>query len=110
MLQVRQDADSEGEIIAASHGNDAQGRLTASVEPGTRQAYHAISLGFYEGELLCRVDTKHRSLGRLFQDQIAAPLGLFRHWNVTGDPLDKFSRQQRHRLRVSLAWVDLRFG
>src|SRR6185295_6486922 len=25
-------------------------------EPGTRQAYHAISLGFYEGELLRRVD------------------------------------------------------
>ncbi|HYM91298.1 MAG TPA: serine hydrolase domain-containing protein [bacterium] len=45
-------------------------------EPGTRQAYHAISLGFYEGELLRRVDPKHRSLGQFFQDEIASPLGL----------------------------------
>jgi len=45
-------------------------------EPGTRQAYHAISLGFYEGELLRRVDPQHRSLGRFFQDEIATPLGL----------------------------------
>ena len=45
-------------------------------EPGTRQAYHAISLGFYEGELLRRVDPQHRSLGRFFQDEIATPLQL----------------------------------
>ena len=45
-------------------------------EPGTRQAYHAISLGFYEGELLRRVDPQRRSLGRFFQDEIAAPLGV----------------------------------
>ena len=45
-------------------------------EPGTRQAYHAISLGFYEGELLRRVDPQHRSLGRFFQDEIATPLKL----------------------------------
>jgi CubicO group peptidase (beta-lactamase class C family) len=45
-------------------------------EPGMRQAYHAISLGFYEGELLRRVDPQHRSLGRFFQDEIATPLGL----------------------------------
>ncbi len=45
-------------------------------EPGTRQAYHAISLGFYEGELLRRVDPQRRSLGRFFQDEIAGPLGL----------------------------------
>lgn len=45
-------------------------------EPGTRQAYHAITLGFYEGELLRRIDPQHRSLGRFFQDEIATPLGL----------------------------------
>jgi CubicO group peptidase (beta-lactamase class C family) len=45
-------------------------------EPGTRQAYHAITLGFYEGELLRRIDPKHRSLGQFFQDEIATPLGL----------------------------------
>jgi len=45
-------------------------------EPGTRQAYHAISLGFYESELLRRVDPRHRTLGRFFQDEIATPLKL----------------------------------
>jgi CubicO group peptidase (beta-lactamase class C family) len=45
-------------------------------EPGMRQAYHAQSLGFYEGELLRRVDPRHRSLGQFFQDEIASPLGL----------------------------------
>jgi len=45
-------------------------------EPGARQAYHAITLGFYEGELLRRVDPRHRSLGQFFQDEIASRLGL----------------------------------
>jgi CubicO group peptidase (beta-lactamase class C family) len=44
--------------------------------PGTRQAYHAITLGYYEGELLRRIDPQHRSLGQFFQDEIATPLGL----------------------------------
>ena len=43
---------------------------------GERQAYHAMSLGFYEGELLRRVDPRHRSLGRFFHEEIASPLGL----------------------------------
>jgi CubicO group peptidase (beta-lactamase class C family) len=45
-------------------------------EPGTRQAYHGITLGYYESELLRRIDPRHRSLGRFFQDEIATPLGL----------------------------------
>jgi CubicO group peptidase (beta-lactamase class C family) len=44
--------------------------------PGTHQAYHAISLGFYEGELIRRVDPRRRTLGQFFQDEIATPLGL----------------------------------
>jgi CubicO group peptidase (beta-lactamase class C family) len=45
-------------------------------EPGSRTAYHAISLGFYQSELLRRVDPQHRTLGQFFQDEIATPLGL----------------------------------
>jgi CubicO group peptidase (beta-lactamase class C family) len=44
--------------------------------PGTRQAYHGITLGYYEAELLRRIDPRHRSLGQFFQDEIATPLGL----------------------------------
>lgn len=45
-------------------------------KPGARQAYHALTLGFHEGELLRRIDPRHRTLGQFFQDEIAAPLGL----------------------------------
>jgi CubicO group peptidase (beta-lactamase class C family) len=45
-------------------------------EAGTRQAYHALTLGFYQGELLRRIDPRHRTLGQFFQDEIATPLGL----------------------------------
>lgn len=51
-------------------------RQKSAWEPGTRQAYHAITLGFYESELLRRIDPQHRSLGQFFQDEIATPLGL----------------------------------
>jgi CubicO group peptidase (beta-lactamase class C family) len=61
------DLDQLGEILA---------RQRPSWDPGTRQAYHAITLGFYEGELLRRIDPQHRSLGKFFQDEIATPLGL----------------------------------
>jgi len=43
-------------------------------EPGVHQAYHALTLGFYEGELMRRVDPRHRTLGQVFQDEIASPL------------------------------------
>ena len=55
---------------------DVLARQKPAWEPGTRQAYHAVTVGFYEGELLRRVDPQHRSLGRFFQDEIATPLGL----------------------------------
>jgi CubicO group peptidase (beta-lactamase class C family) len=45
-------------------------------EPGTRHGYHALTLGFYQSELLRRVDPKGRGLGQYFQDEIATPLGL----------------------------------
>ena len=51
-------------------------RQTPAWEPGTRQAYHAITLGYYESELLRRIDPQHRSVGQFFQDEIASPLGL----------------------------------
>ena len=64
---VVSDLDRLAEVLA---------RQKPAWEPGTRQAYHAVTLGFYEGELLRRVDPQHRSLGQFFQDEIATPLGL----------------------------------
>lgn len=61
------DLDRLGAVLA---------RQKPAWEPGTRQAYHGITLGFYEGELLRRIDPRHRSLGQFFEDEIASPLEL----------------------------------
>jgi CubicO group peptidase (beta-lactamase class C family) len=53
---------------------DIMARQKPEWEPGQRQAYHALSLGFYEGELLRRIDPRHRTLGQFFHDEIARPL------------------------------------
>jgi CubicO group peptidase (beta-lactamase class C family) len=45
-------------------------------EPGTRHGYHGITLGWYEGELIRRVDPQHRTLGQFFAQEVADPLGL----------------------------------
>jgi CubicO group peptidase (beta-lactamase class C family) len=61
------DADRLAEVLA---------RQRPAWPPGSRQAYHALTLGFYQSELLRRIDPEHRTLGRFFQDEIARPLGL----------------------------------
>ena len=48
-------------------------------QPGHRQGYHAWTLGFYEGELLRRVDPAGRSLGVVFAEDVATPLGIEFH-------------------------------
>ncbi len=51
-------------------------RQSPAWKPGTRHGYHGISLGWYEGELIRRVDPLRRSLGEFFRDEVAEPLGL----------------------------------
>jgi len=64
------DPDRLAEVLA---------RQKPAWEPGTRQGYHALTLGYYESELLRRVDPKRRRLGQFFQDEIATPLDLDFH-------------------------------
>jgi len=66
-LETLADPDKLADILA---------RQKPAWEPGMKQGYHCWSLGFYEGELIRRVDPKHRSLGQFFQDEVAKPLGL----------------------------------
>ena len=44
--------------------------------PATRHGYHALTLGWYEGELIRLTDRSGRSLGQFFADEVAKPLGL----------------------------------
>jgi CubicO group peptidase (beta-lactamase class C family) len=64
--------------------------------PGTRHGYHGVSLGWYEGELMRRVDPKKRTLGRFFAEEIAAPLGLEVYFGVPDDlPKERLARIER---------------
>jgi len=71
------DARIDSGIVADA---DRLAALLARQKPawpaGQRQAYHGITLGFYESELLRRVDPKHRTLGQYFEEELANPLGL----------------------------------
>ena len=65
-------------------------------KPGTRHGYHGVSLGWYEGELIRRIDPQRRTLGRFFAEEIAAPLGLDVHFGVPDDvPAERFARIER---------------
>lgn len=48
-------------------------------QPGEKHGYHGITLGWYEGELIRRVDPQKRSLGQFFRDEVAKPLGVAFH-------------------------------
>ena len=47
--------------------------------PGSRHGYHAVTLGWYESELIRHADPAGRSLGQFFADEVAKPLGLDFH-------------------------------
>ena len=66
--------------------------------PGDRHGYHAVSLGWYESELLRRVDPGHRTIGRYFAGEIAGPLGLDFHIGLPDEiPADRVAvLQARH--------------
>jgi CubicO group peptidase (beta-lactamase class C family) len=43
--------------------------------PGTRQGYHAVSLGFYLNELMRRVDPAGRTIGQFLRDEVNSLFG-----------------------------------
>ena len=72
-VELLQDFDRLAAVIA---------RQRPLWEPGTCHGYHGVSLGWYEGELIRRLDPAGRTLGRVFAEEIAAPLGLDVHFGV----------------------------
>ncbi len=78
--------------------------------PGMRQAYHAITLGFYEGELLRRIDPRHRTLGRFFREEIAEPLGAEVHLRLPRDvPASRLAPLHRPPMTAMLLTMPPRF-
>lgn len=81
-------------------------------EPGTRHGYHGLSLGWYEGELIRRIDPEHRTLGRFFAEEIAAPLGLEFYFGLPDEvPTERLAPIQASRtLRTLLQLRNLPRG
>jgi CubicO group peptidase (beta-lactamase class C family) len=65
----------------ADHDRMAQilARQKPAWQPGTRHGYHTLTLGWYQLELLRRVDRQGRTIGQFFQEEIADPLGVHFH-------------------------------
>lgn len=80
---------------------DVLARQAPAWTPGAAHGYHAISLGWYQGELLRRVDPQHRNLGRFFAEEIAAPLGLEFHIGLP----DTFSRDRIAAIQPVPLWA-----
>jgi CubicO group peptidase (beta-lactamase class C family) len=76
---------------------DAISRQRPLWKPGTRHGYHGVSLGWYMGELVRRVDPQRRTLGRFFAEEIAGPLGLDVHFGVPEEevPPERIARIER---------------
>ena len=72
------DPDALGVVLAAQ---------APKWQPGTTHGYHAQTLGWYESQLLQRVDPAHRSLGAFFADEVATPLGAQFFIGLTDDVL-----------------------
>jgi CubicO group peptidase (beta-lactamase class C family) len=58
--------------------HDALAEILARQRPawpaGVKHGYHTLTLGWYQSELIRRIDPQRRSLGAFFRDEVAAPL------------------------------------
>ena len=69
--------DGELTLAEALDWSTITARLAATNprwEIGSTHGYHALTYGWLAGELVRRVDPKHRSLGRFVADEIVGPL------------------------------------
>lgn len=80
-------------------------------EPGTRQGYHAITLGYYQNELLRRVDPKRRTIARYFQEELAEPLGGLEFYIALPEniPDSRLARTENTGLGRAIFHVSLKF-
>ncbi len=62
---------ADADVVAAACAKQAP-----AWEPGDYHGYHGLTLGWYESELLRKVDPQHRTIGRFFQEEVADPLDL----------------------------------
>lgn len=83
-LELMADLDRLADVLA---------RQEPAWSPGTRHGYHGVTIGWYQGELLRRVDPDGRSLGRFFAEEVARPLDVEFHIGLPDDvPNERIAR------------------
>ena len=98
-LDCRLDAD-----IIAEHDRMAEilARQPTAWAPGDVHGYHTLTLGWYQNELIRRVDPRGRSLGAYFRDEIARPLDVEFHIGLPSSvPDDQVATVKGYR-RIAL--------
>lgn len=87
------DLDRLAEVLA---------RQKPTHKPGKQQVYHALSLGYYQNEIMRRTDPKGRTIGQYFQDEIATPLGLDFYIRLPEEiPNSKLATTQQQKMNVA---------
>ena len=81
-VDERLDAQTLSDLDAVAA---AAARQAPAWEPGTRHGYAPFAIGWYESELIRRVDPHGRSLGRFFAEEIAEPLDLEFYFGLPAD-------------------------
>ncbi|WZP00582.1 serine hydrolase domain-containing protein [Isosphaeraceae bacterium EP7] len=77
-------------------------RQTTAWAPGEIHGYHTLTLGWYQNELIRRVDPRGRSLGTFFRDEIARPLNVEFHIGLPSSvPDDRVATVKGYR-RIAL--------
>lgn len=102
-MEAMSDLDVMAEVLA---------RQAPVWEPGTRHGYHAITSGWYEGELIRRVDPGGRTLGRFFAEEVAGPLSAEFYiglpGNVPDDRIATIYPAKRSQMLASFGQLPLR--
>ena len=90
--------------IIAEHDRMAQilARQPTAWRPGDFHGYHTLTLGWYQNELIRRVDPKGRSLGAYFRDEVARPLDVEFHIGLPSSVPDERVATVKGYRRIAL--------
>jgi CubicO group peptidase (beta-lactamase class C family) len=79
-------------------------RQSPAWPPGMKHGYHTLTLGWYQSELIRRIDTQRRSLGAFFRDEVADPLQAEFYIGLPGQIDEQRLARTKGYHRLTLLW------
>jgi CubicO group peptidase (beta-lactamase class C family) len=79
-------------------------RQSPAWPPGMKHGYHTLTLGWYQSELIRRIDPQRRSLGAFFRDEVADPLKAEFYIGLPGHIDEQRLARTKGYHRLSLLW------